>query len=212
MTTGVTGKLGTGTGLSWGCCCAPPDWGRGSGTVDPVPASNAGRDGRAGEGADSTPRSPSHTKGRSVRREESAVAAELRATQGGGRARAERRDRQSWAGGRPGGGPRCPRCGEVASQAGRHRPAGETYLWPLPPVAPRCPLSLAGAGSPARRPPAPRSRQLLRECSKRSGSPWGGEGAERRGRGGGGGRVSRAGRPRLSCTQPGSPGRRAASK
>lgn len=42
-------------------------------------------------------------------------------------------------GGRPQESPQCPRCGEVASPAGWHRPAGETYLRPLLPVARQLP-------------------------------------------------------------------------
>lgn len=88
-----------------------------------------------------------------------------------------------------------------------HRPAGETYLWRLPPVARHCPLSLAGAGSPA----APGMQQTEREPLGWGGREEpGGEEEEEEEEGRESPRWAR--RPQLSCTQPGSPGQRTASK
>lgn len=58
-------------------------------------------------------------------------------------------------------------------------------------VAPALPAQ-PGRGRLART-PAARSRQLLRECSKRSGSPWGGEGERSCGGEEGGGGKRRGG-------------------
>lgn len=101
-----------------------------------------------------------------------------------------------------GEGPQRPRCGEVAGLAGGTGGRGDLPLAAAA-VAPALPAQ-PGRGRLART-PAARSRQLLRECSKRSGSPWGGEGERscggRRGEGGRGGgwgeegdRESRLGR------------------
>ena len=74
--------------------------------------------------------------------------------------------------------------------------AGKTYLWPLPPWPRHCPLSLAGAGSPARpagRPQPPAAPGM--QQTEREPLGWGGreEPGEEEEEGGGGARVSARG-------------------
>lgn len=182
-------------------------WALGSGTVDPTPGSEkGGQDSPAGRGTSSTPQSQSPHKG-------------LLCPAGGQCGRPQRRPgpRRSWAGGRRslGGGPAVPPLRRSCQPHGRRgRPTfGRCRRWPR-----HCPLSLAGAGLPARRPPAAAS--CSRNAANGARSPWGGEGrgaGEEEGAGGGargeGGRERRRG-PAAAAQphQPGSPGQRAASK
>lgn len=131
---------------------APGGWGLGSGTVDPTPDSEkGGQDGPAGEGTGSTPQSQSPHKGPLC-------------PAGGKCGRPQRRRRPAEGGqsegsgvgqvGALGGGPVVPplrrSCRSAGGTGQRGRPTfGRCRRWPR-----HCPLSLAGAGSPARRLPA----------------------------------------------------------
>lgn len=174
-------------------------WALGSGTVDPTPGSEkGGQDSPAGRGTSSTPQSQSPHKG-------------LLCPAGGQCGRPQRRPgpRRSWAGGRRslGGGPAVPPLRRSCQPHGRRgRPTfGRCRRWPR-----HCPLSLAGAGLPARRPPAAAS------CSRNAANGARGVGraaapGRRRARGEGrGGRaagsVGAGRRPQLSRTSPALPG------
>lgn len=199
-------------------------WGWGSRAVELVSDSEKrGRDGRAGEGAGPTPRSRRPYKGplgpaggKCGRLQRRRAAGERRAERRPGR----RQELSRWAAARGGGRARSAPAAEKLPAWPVAPAAGETYLWPLPPWPRHCPLSLAGAGSPAHRPPAAAS------CSGNAANGAGALGVGRA-RGAAGGRRGEGGRggggrrgteslgwagPQLSCTQPGSPGQRTASK
>lgn len=204
VTGGVLGESGEGLARAQmlpGGCCRPP----GSGAGLP-------RAGWAGEGLAQLRAARARTKGRSVPREESA---------GIRRRRAECGDR-SWAGGRllwggagrargnpPSKLPPHPRLRRSCRPSRRHRRRGR-------PTFGRCRRGPGAAHSawqgqarPHARPPAATS------CSGNAANGAGALGVGRARGGGGGGRGAAslgAGLGRLSCTQPGAPGQRTASK
>ncbi|XP_057405169.1 collagen alpha-1(I) chain-like [Balaenoptera acutorostrata] len=177
VTKGVVGRQGRAE-QGIGRCRMPPArrvWGWGSRAVDLVSDSEKrGRDGRAGEGAGPTLRSRRPYKGPLGPAGGKCGRPQRRRAAGGRRAErrpGRRQELSRWAAAR-GEGPQCPRCGEVAGLAGGTGGRGDLPLAAAA-VAPALPAQ-PGRGRLART-PAARSRQLLRECSKRSGSPWGEE-------------------------------------
>lgn len=180
----------------------PPLRGVGPIPAGVVPAQVTGRAGSrpgAGQRGPRAGHSAGRHKGHCVPREGSAAAAAAGGGEGGATLH---RELGRWALPQR---PRRPRRTQVAG------PAGETYLRLLRPAARDC---LPSPGSPHAH-----ARPLLRECSKRSGSPGVGRAGGGGGGGGGSGGRSWGGRSwalgstaALSCTQAGTRGQRAASQ